>query len=306
MATISIVISYYNSHSTCGRLLDRLQKTFQKLPGFNFEIVLVDDGSVDFEIETVEKFASRSNYPVKVIRFDQNYGQTASILAGLKNAKGNAAVILSSDLQDPPELIYEMIRQWKAGFEVVAGARIQRNDGLFRNLGAKLWYEFVRKRIHPGFPKNGSDYCLISEQISASLVQDPSPIRYLQVDILKLAQKISYIDYIRGENQKERQSSWSFFKLLRYVSEIAFVYADLRIFFFKIHFLLLIGIFTAILLPKDSKLWMWISIALFTGLVLITDWMYLRVKKRQKNKDPNFKLYTIKQVFNLGKDCPSQ
>lgn len=121
MIDLSIIIPVYNEEVNIPKLLGRLTSVIDQLH-LNSEFIFVNDGSRDRTIDVIKQFAAK-NTSVKYIDFSRNFGHQVAVSAGLDNCSGNAVVIIDADLQDPPELIADMYRKYKDGFEVVYAKR---------------------------------------------------------------------------------------------------------------------------------------------------------------------------------------
>ncbi len=166
MASISIIIPAYNEEENLPllhRRLDEISLTSED----TFEFIFVDDGSSDRSFSLL-KSLSAEDPRVRVIRFSRNFGSHAACLAGLMHAKGDAYAFISADLQDPPELIHEMAKQWKSGFDVVIGVREWEENS--PRLFQKLYYRLVRRFALKNMPEGGTDVFLIDRKVADTVV----------------------------------------------------------------------------------------------------------------------------------------
>ena len=127
MALLSILVPVYRNAAQLEELTRRVEKAVDGVDGLECEIVFVDDGSPDGSFEILRRLAA-ADPRVRIVRLSRNFGSNAALLAGLDHASGDAVVTLAADLQDPPELIPELIREWRLGAEVVLAARRSRDD----------------------------------------------------------------------------------------------------------------------------------------------------------------------------------
>ncbi len=141
MKKISIVIPVYNEQEVIKTSYLRIKKVIEDLEQYDYEMILVNDGSNDKTLEILQKIA-QENKKVKIISFTRNFGHQAAVTAGLKFITGEAIVIIDADLQDPPERLPEMIQLWEQGNEVIYGQRkIRRGESPFKLLTAKMFYQ---------------------------------------------------------------------------------------------------------------------------------------------------------------------
>jgi len=165
---LSIVIPCFNEEEvieeTNHRLLNLLSTWIAREQIDGYEIIYVDDGSKDDTLNKLKKF-SENNLDVKVISFSGNFGQQAALTAGIDNASGDAIITLDADLQDPPELIEEMVQKHIEGFDIVYGVRESRNDDtLFKKLTARYYYKLL-KLAKVDLISEHADFRLISKQV---------------------------------------------------------------------------------------------------------------------------------------------
>lgn len=161
MALISIIIPVFDEEENLRNLYERLHASAENSEE-EFEFVFVDDGSTDRSFTLLKGF-SQQDPRVKIIRFSRNFGSHAACLAGLTYAAGDACTFISADLQDPPEMIRELIGEWKKGSEVVIGIR----EWEKRSLRAfpRIYYRLVRKFALGSMPEGGTDVFLIDRKV---------------------------------------------------------------------------------------------------------------------------------------------
>ena len=162
---IAIVVPVHNEKDNLAAFHEAVSVVMHQLGEYDWEFVFVDDGSTDesFEILTTLRDVDKR---VTAIRFPRNFGSHVAIAAGIDYSKGDAAVIMAADLQDPPALIKEFVARWRAGFDVVWGARSGRDDGRMRAWAMNRFYSMVRRIAIPNYPKGGTgSFCLISKPV---------------------------------------------------------------------------------------------------------------------------------------------
>lgn len=229
MALISIVVPVYWNAGSLPLLKTELDKVAAGFPKDEFEFVFVDDGSGDNSFALLEEF-SRADARVRALRLSRNFGSNAAILAGLSYASGDCAVVISADLQDPPEKIPEMIAHWKAGNEVVLAARRSREDPFpSRFFGSAFNYLF-KKFVFPDFPRQGFDFMLIDRQVIDILTHWQEKNSYIFGQVMWVGFKREVVFYDRRERE-HGQSMWTFTKKIKYFIDAfsAFSYLPLRI-----------------------------------------------------------------------------
>ena len=125
MKKLTLVIPLYNEEEVINECYKRIFTVLSSLENYEYEIIFINDGSKDKTLEILEKIA-QDNKNVKIISFSRNFGHQCAVTAGLKFVTGDAIVIIDSDMQDPPELIPEMLKLWEQGYDVIYGKRKKR------------------------------------------------------------------------------------------------------------------------------------------------------------------------------------
>ena len=165
MDKISLVIPMYYEEQVAEECYKRVTNVLKNIEEYDYEIIFINDGSKDKTLEILEKIAKEDN-KVKVISFSRNFGHQAAVTAGLKYTTGNAIIIMDADLQDPPELIPDMLNYWKNGYDVIYGKRKKREgESAFKLLTAKVFYETLNKLSDVEIPKDTGDFRLVDRKV---------------------------------------------------------------------------------------------------------------------------------------------
>jgi glycosyltransferase involved in cell wall biosynthesis len=162
---ISIVTPLYNEEGNVKELARRLVAMFDENPGYDFEVIAVENGSSDATHEML--LAVRDKDPrFKILRLARNFRMDGGLTAGLHYVKGDAAVLMTADLQDPPELVTDFIKKWEEGFENVYMIVTRRDGtGFIRRMNSQLFYWIVNLLTGGAFPKNVSDFRLVDRKV---------------------------------------------------------------------------------------------------------------------------------------------
>ena len=162
---ISIVIPAYNEQDCVNELARQLTAVMNKLKKYEFEVLIVENGSKDKTWPLLQKIAA-TDKRFKPIRLSRNFGMDGGVTAGLELASGDACVIMTADLQDPPDLIFEFVKKWEQGFENIYMIVEKRDSsGLIRRINSSLFY-LVADRLTGGLiPKGVSDYRLVDRKV---------------------------------------------------------------------------------------------------------------------------------------------
>jgi dolichol-phosphate mannosyltransferase len=170
LSLLSIILPVYNEEAVMPLLLPRLHSLLERLP-VPAEVIFVDDGSKDRTAELLTA-AALADARIKVVEFSRNFGHQIAITAGADVATGDAVVIMDADLQDPPEVVIEMIAKYQEGYDVVYGRRtVRHGETWFKRLTARCFYWVMRKAVHPDLPDNAGDFRLMSRQVTQALRQ---------------------------------------------------------------------------------------------------------------------------------------
>jgi dolichol-phosphate mannosyltransferase len=177
--TLSAIVPVYNEEAVLPLLYDRLTEVLGRAVD-SYEILLVNDGSGDRSRAIISTLV-RSDARVRGIHLSRNFGHQAAVAAGLQHSRGRAAVVLDADLQDPPELIGEMLARWRDGFEVVNAQRTRREGepGLKRAL-AFGYYRLLRKLTRIEIPPDTGDFCLMDRCVVDALNALPERNRFVR------------------------------------------------------------------------------------------------------------------------------
>lgn len=176
---LSIVVAVYNEDPrNLLSMLDRLRAVLSPLE-MAYEVIFVNDGSGAKTSQALREIVTQVNY-VKLIMLSRNFGQQAAISAGLDHAEGSAVVNIDSDLQDPPELIPEMVRLWRQGYDVVYAQRSSRRDRLAKRLSAHIFYRVLGLLSSVEIPWDTGDYRLMDKKVVGALANLPEKTRFLR------------------------------------------------------------------------------------------------------------------------------
>ena len=169
MKTFSIVVPVFQNRANLPETIPTLLALEASLPGYQLELVLVDDGSTDGSRDLVLAAAREHPGRVRAVLLTRNFGQTAATQAGLRHARGDCVGIISCDLQEPPALFVDMVRAWEGGARFVIGERVERAEGGGHKFLSGIYWQLVRKFAFPDYPPMGYDFCLVDQQVAQDL-----------------------------------------------------------------------------------------------------------------------------------------
>lgn len=175
----SIVVPVYNEELVIGETYKRLKKVMDST-NETYEIIFVNDGSKDGTVE-IAKTICNMDKNIKLLSFSRNFGHQLAISAGMDYSSGNAVVVIDADLQDPPEVILEMIKKWKEGYDVVYGQRVKREgETFFKKFTAKTFYRTLKSMTDIDIPVDTGDFRLIDRKVCNKLKELPEHNRYVR------------------------------------------------------------------------------------------------------------------------------
>lgn len=216
---ISLVVPVFNEALVLDHFLTSVNQVLSKIlssdPQLQFEWVFVNDGSSDATLERL-LLAQKTDPRIKVVDLSRNFGKEAALSAGLLAAKGDAVVPIDVDLQDPPELLHQMIEQWRAGFEVVLGRRINRDaDSWAKRNSALLFYRVFNFLSKPALPENVGDFRLMDRIVVDAINRLPESGRFMKGLFAWVGFKTAYVDYVRaqrmaGDSKFNAWKLWNF------------------------------------------------------------------------------------------------
>ncbi|ALA59770.1 glycosyltransferase family 2 protein [Nitrospira moscoviensis] len=176
---ISVVVPAYNEQDNLPELYRRVTDVFEKLD-VDLELLIIDDASSDGTLNWLRK-TGREDRRLRFVSFSRNFGHQAGVTAGLQHAMGDAVVVIDADLQDPPEVLPQMIQRWREGYQIVMGQRIQREgDPLAKRLFAWGYYRVLARLSKVKIPVDGGDFCLMDRVVVDTLNRLPERNRYVR------------------------------------------------------------------------------------------------------------------------------
>lgn len=259
MKQITILIPAYNEEEVLYSLYHRLVTVFNSITDYSFEVLFVNDGSKDNTLNIIRELRE-ADRRISYVNLSRNFGKETAMIAGLDYAQGNAVIILDADLQDPPELIPEMITYWEAGYDdVFAKRRSRSGETWIKKFTAKTFYKLLKKTTRIPIQENTGDFRLLDRRCVEALKQMRETQRYTKG-------MFSWIGYNKKEILFDRdpraagETKWNYIKLVDLAIEgiTSFTTAPLRfsaLFGFTISifaFLYMIWIITKTLLYGET------------------------------------------------------
>jgi dolichol-phosphate mannosyltransferase len=226
---LSIIVPVYNEQEVIDETYKRLTAVFKDY-FMDVEYIFINDGSKDntyFKLREIAKI----NAEVRVINFARNFGHQIAITAGMDYAKGDAVVIIDADLQDPPEVILEMVKKWEEGYEVVYGKRLKREgETFFKKFTAKMFYRFLDSMTDVKLPVDVGDFRLIDRKVCDAMKSLPERSRYVRGLVSWVGFKQTSVEY-RREKRFAGETKYPLKKMLKLAGDgiISFSYKPLKL-----------------------------------------------------------------------------
>ncbi|MFD0673995.1 glycosyltransferase family 2 protein [Cohnella sp. GCM10027633] len=195
---LSVIVPMYNEEEVIEVTYNRLRAVLQSL-GETYEIVFVNDGSRDKTASIVRGICARDR-TVKLIDFSRNFGHQIAVTAGMDHAGGRAVVLIDADLQDPPEIILDMVAKWREGYDVVYGKRMERKgETWFKKATAAMFYRLLRSMTSVNIPVDTGDFRLMDRKVCDALTGMRERSRFIRGMVSWAGFKQTSAEYVREE-----------------------------------------------------------------------------------------------------------
>ncbi|GGB03826.1 glycosyltransferase family 2 protein [Agarivorans gilvus] len=211
---ISIICPCYNEQDTVAVFTETMLPELAKTE-LSYELIFINDGSRDQTLSKLKDLQTQ-HANIRVINLARNFGKEAALTAGIDRSKGQVVVPIDVDLQDPPELIHDFIREWQQGYDVVVAKRSDRtSDSFAKKLSAEWFYKFHNKISHVKIPENVGDYRLMTRRVVEAIQQLPENQRFMKGIFSWVGFKTKIIEYKRdprvaGETSFNGWKLWNF------------------------------------------------------------------------------------------------
>lgn len=226
---LSVVIPCYNEAAVLPLLEQRLRATLDDLE-MDWEVVFVDDGSSDGSYQQLVAL-NAADPRLKVVRFSRNFGHQAAIAAGLGRVRGEVVAVLDADLQDPPELVAQMVEKWREGYDVVLARRATRSgESLAKRTTARLFYRVLGRMSQVHIPENVGDFRLMDRRVVEVLSALPERSRFMKGVFAWLGFRQVVLEYAReGRTAGDAKQNWPRLFVLAIDGIVSFTAAPLKI-----------------------------------------------------------------------------
>lgn len=308
---LSIVVPLYNEQDNIDYLIDRVIKAISQL-NLPYEIVCVNDGSKDNTLELLIKHHLH-NPQIKIVNLSRNFGKEIALSAGIDYAQGAAVIPIDADLQDPPELIGQLVEKWREGYDVVYATRKSRTgESWLKRFTAKYFYKTIGKMSRVPIPPNTGDFRLLDRTVVEALKKMPERTRFMKGLFAWVGYKQTAIFFDR-EPRFAGKTTWNYWKLWNFALDgiISFSLFPLKIWTYLGLFVSLISLLYASFLVIRTLIFgievpgyasLMVAVLFFGGIQLITlgvigeylGRVYEEVKRRP--------LYFVRESYGFDND----
>ena len=213
----SIVAPVFNEEETLPEFYRRIFAVVQELDSAA-ELLLIDDGSTDNSLALMQELQAQGSF-VRILSFSRNFGHQVAITAGIDYAKGDAVIVIDSDLQDPPEVIHELVSKWKAGAELVLAVRsARRGESWFKRATASFFYRLIDRLTDLHIPKDSGDFRLMDRKVVQALRKVREQHRFMRGLSVWVGFKRDEVVYVRDERFAGR-SKYPLSRMLRFATD---------------------------------------------------------------------------------------
>ena len=310
MKKISIVIPVYNEENVLEISYSKIKNILEDIKQYEYEIIFVNDGSKDNSLNLLEEI-SKGNDKVKIISFSRNFGQEAALTAGLKYVTGDAIVIIDADLQDPPELIPEMLKRWEQGNEVIYGKRKRRKgESAFKLLSAKMFYKTLNALSDVEIPKDTGDFRLVDRKVVDVINSMPEHNKFIRglfswVGFKQYAYEYKRNERVAGDSKYPLKKMWKLATdgIISFSTKPLKLVGGLGIMTIVLSICILIYSLISFSLKLNNLAPGWtsimVAITLFSGVQLLSLWIISEYISRIYDETRKRPEYIIERKINI-------
>lgn len=311
MKKISVIIPMYYEEDVAEECYKRMTSVLKSMTSYDYEIICINDGSKDKTLEILEKLAVKDK-KLKILSFSRNFGHQCAVTAGLKYVTGDAIVIIDADLQDPPELIPQMLELWEAGNDVIYGKRKKRDgESAFKLFTAKMFYKTLNSLSDVDIPKDTGDFRLVDRKVVDTINSLPEHNKFLRGLFSWVGYKQIPFEYERKERFAGK-TKYPLKKMLKLASDgiISFstkplkIVGSLGIVSIVISLILLIYALISYIFKLNDLSAGWtslmIGITFFAGVQLLSLWIMSEYIARIYDESKARPQYIIEKKININ------
>lgn len=313
MKKISVVIPMYYEEEVANECYNRTKAVLNSLQNYNHEIIFVNDGSKDKTLSILKEIANKDKN-VKIISFSRNFGHQAAVTAGLKYVTGDCILIIDSDMQDPPELLVDMLKLWEDGNEVIyAKRKTRKGESKFKLMTAKMFYRILNGLSDVEIPKDTGDFRLVDRKVVDVINSMPEHNKFLRGLFSWVGFEQKPIEYERQERFAGK-TKYPLKKMLKLASDgiISFSTKPLKIIggigvaSIFVSFVLLVYAILSYIFKWNNLASGWtslmVAITFFAGVQLVSIWMISEYIARIYDDTKKRPEYIINEKINIEEE----
>ncbi len=310
MKKISVVVPMYYEEEVAKECYTRLKGVLDKIENYSYEIIFVNDGSKDKTLEILKDIAKEDENS-KIISFARNFGHQCAVTAGLRYVTGDAIVIIDADLQDPPELIPEMLKLWEDGNDVIYGKRKSREgESRFKLLTASMFYKTLNELSDVEIPKDTGDFRLVDRKVVDVINSLPEHNKFLRGLFSWVGFKQTPFEYERKERYAGK-TKYPLKKMLKLAQDGIFSFSikplkivgAMGILSVVISIIILLYAILSYIFNWNNLTAGWTSLMVtmtfLSGMILISLWMIGEYIGRIYDETKRRPEYIIEKTFNI-------
>lgn len=309
--TISYVFPIYNESGNIALLYETVEELLRRYGKYNYELIFINDGSRDNSLELLQSLQVKDTRVI-VIDFARNFGHQIAVTAGLDYARGDAVIIMDSDMQDPPSVSFQLIEQWEEGYDVVYAQRRSRKDTWFKKLSADMFYRTLQKLADIDIPRNTGDFRLIDRKVVDEIKKFKEHNRFLRGMVSYVGFKQIAVQFDRDERHSG-ETGYPFKKMLKFAADGIFSFSTyplklVRNIGFFIATLAFIGtlyaVFMKIFYPGyiiDGWTFIVVSVLFVGGIQIVMLGLVGSYVGRIYTESQNRPLYSVRSIFKYNK-----
>lgn len=313
MKKISVVIPMYYEEEVANECYNRTKAVLNGLQNYNHEIIFVNDGSKDKTLSILKEIASKDEN-AKIISFSRNFGHQAAVTAGLKYVTGDCILIIDSDMQDPPELLVDMLKLWEEGNEVIyAKRKTRKGESKFKLMTAKMFYKVLNGLSDVEIPKDTGDFRLVDRKVVDVINSMPEHNKFLRGLFSWVGFEQKPIEYERQERFAGK-TKYPLKKMLKLASDgiISFSTKPLKIIggigiaSIFVSFVLLVYAILSYIFKWNNLASGWtslmVAITFFAGVQLVSIWMISEYIARIYDDTKKRPEYIVNEKINIEEE----
>lgn len=309
---LSVIVPMYFEQAVARECYRRLSAVMQA-QNYDYELLFVNDGSTDDTLPILKELAAQDEH-IRILSFSRNFGHQMAVTAGVEYARGDVMVIIDADLQDPPELIPDMVALWKQGWEVVYAKRKKRKgESAFKLFSAAMFYRILRALTDIDIPADTGDFRLIDRKVADAFLRMPERSRFIRGMMAWLGFKQTPIEYERDE-RFAGETKYPLKKMLKLASNgiLSFSTEPLRLVLqlgvgaIIVSFLLLIYAIIAKATGHAEGGWasLMVTVTFLGGVQLVSVGVLGQYLARMFEESKGRPLFVISEKINIPSDTP--